>query len=359
MYAGPYASAMRVALLTNFIPPYRVSLFRALAQQVGELRVFVSTAMESTRAWQPEWADLDVVVQKSWTTQQRWRDTAFEEPVEVHVPYDTLWRLARYRPDRIITGELGLRSLQALAYGKAARTPVVVWATLSERTEQQRGAARRMLRKFMIPRFAAAIVNGEAGARYLRRYRNDQPLRIPYTTDMAPFLALPLTGRPRRLLYVGALTPRKGFDLLLEACLRHDIELLVVGDGPLRREARTVEYVGQVPYHELPGWFERAGFLVVPSRADEWGVVVNEALAAGVPVIGSSFSQAVDELIVEGENGWRFEPRDVTALAEAIARATAIDDQTLDRMRTCARETARRLHPEDAAQRIAHLLKTL
>ncbi|HEY0672864.1 MAG TPA: glycosyltransferase family 4 protein [Longimicrobiales bacterium] len=350
---------MRVALLTNFIPPYRVSLFRALRKRVGELRIFISTTMESGRAWPVDWQDLDVVVQKSWTIRRSWKQPEFEEPLEVHFPYDTLQQLAHYRPDRIITAELGARSLQALLFGKSKRIPVVLWATLSDRTEEHWGFARRALRKFMIPRFDRVIVNGADGARYIKRFRDDAPLQVPYTTDTAPFLALPLEPRGRELLFVGSLTRRKGFHLLLDACAAHKFKLLVVGDGPLRREQPTIEYAGNVPYDDLPRWFARAGFLIMPSLADEWGVVVNEALAAGVPVIGSNYSQAVAELIEEGRNGWRFDPTDADAVAGAIKRALATDDDTLQRMRAQAREAARALHPDAAAERIAHLLKNL
>ncbi len=350
---------MRVALLTNFIPPYRLSLYQALQRHVGTLRIFVSTHMESGRAWEVDWQDLDVVKQKTITRRHTWRQSGFSEPIDMHIPYDTLMQLARFSPDRIITGELGMRSLQALLYGKATRTPVVLWATLSDHTEQNRGRARSTLRRWMIPRFDNVIVNGEGGARYIRRYRQDAPLPVPYTTDMQPFLSLPLQGRGRDLLYVGALTERKGFHLLLESVAALNARLIVVGDGPLYREAANVHYARHVPYEQLPHWYERAGFLIMPTLADEWGVVVNEALAAGVPVLGSKYSQAVEELIIDGQNGWRFDPLDRQEMARLITRAQALDADEHARMRAAARETARRLHPEDAAQRIAQLLKSL
>jgi glycosyltransferase involved in cell wall biosynthesis len=350
---------MRVALLTNFIPPYRVSLFTALRRQVGELRVFISTRMEGSRSWEPEWGDLDVVVQRALTFRRKWRTSQFEEPSELHVPYDTMAQLHRYRPDVVITGELGMRSLQALIYGKALAIPVVLWATLSDRIERERKGARVVLRKVIIPRFAAVITNGAEGARYIKRFRADDPIRVPYTTDMSGFYSIPLTGRERKLLFVGALTRRKGFHLLLDACRAKGYAVVVIGDGPLREELPGVEYTGPVDYRELPAWYQRGGFLIMPSLADEWGVVVNEALAAGVPVVGSVYSQAVDELIQDGKNGFRFEPRDVEAVIVAVERASRTSDQDLLRMREHARATAALLEPESAAARIADLVKTL
>jgi glycosyltransferase involved in cell wall biosynthesis len=350
---------MRVALLTNFIPPYRVSLYRAIREETGALRVLVSTEMEASRDWTADWGDLDVAVQRSLRFQRTWKGSGFEEPYELHVPYDTVQQLVRFRPDVIVTGELGARSLQALVYAKRAGVPVVLWATLSDRIEQHRNRARKALRRALIPRFDKVIVNGADGARYIARYRADDPVHVPYTTDMAAFHALPVDRVARGLLFVGSLTERKGFHFLLEACRKRGFQLSVVGHGPLRTDLPNVRYSGSIPYATLPDWFARAGFLIMPSLADEWGVVVNEALAAGVPVIGSVYSQAVDELIEDGVNGWRFEPTDADAVADAIERALATSEDELIQMRTNARATSHRLEPADAASRIAQLLKSL
>ena len=107
----------RVALLVNFIPPYRVSVFRALRAEVRELQVLVSTPVEANRSWPAEWADLPVIVQRSLSVRKRWkRPGGFPEDGFVHVPYDTIAQLRRFQPDVILSGELGVRSWLAAAY---------------------------------------------------------------------------------------------------------------------------------------------------------------------------------------------------------------------------------------------------
>ena len=104
------------------------------------------------------------------------------------------------------------------------------------------------------------------------------------------------------------------------------MRLDIVGDGPLRvpleeqyrDSGLMLNWVGNVQYDELPRWYGEAEFLVFPTLGDEWGLVVNEALAAGLPVIGSSYSQAVEELVRCGENGWVFAPESVGAVQQAI-----------------------------------------
>lgn len=117
--------------------------------------------------------------------------------------------------------------------------------------------------------------------------------------DMASFLRPATTPPPdpSSLLYVGQLIHRKNVTTLLAAMvdLPAGVRLTVVGDGPveshLRKRVRAmgldarVDFVGYVPYRDLPGVMHRHAHLVLPSRQEVWGLVVNEALAAGMHVV--------------------------------------------------------------------------
>jgi glycosyltransferase involved in cell wall biosynthesis len=95
-----------------------------------------------------------------------------------------------------------------------------------------------------------------------------------------------------------------------------------------------------------------AGILAFPTLADEWGLVVNEAMAAGLPVLGSLYGQSVEELVTDGETGWTFRPDHVDEFDAALGRALATPAAELDRMRAVARGRAARLTPEFVAGRI-------
>ena len=112
---------MRVALLQNFVAPYRVLFYERLAAKVGAFRVFVSTPMESDRCWAVEWGTLDVAVQRNLTVRRPYHDgLGFSRELQMHLPYDTIPRLLKFRPDAVISVELGARSLQAVLYKSAA-----------------------------------------------------------------------------------------------------------------------------------------------------------------------------------------------------------------------------------------------
>ena len=76
---------------------------------------------------------------------------------------------------------------------------------------------------------------------------------------------------------------------------------------------------------ELPRFYAHAGCFIHPALAEPWGLVLNEAMACGLPVLSSSNVGAAEELIDEGTNGWTFDPLDVPAMAAAM---TKMADQT-------------------------------
>ena len=363
---------MRIALLTNFVPPYRVPLFRALAERVSALRIFVSTEMEANREWETDWTGLDVVKQRTVTVKRDWRHPAgFTHRNYVHVPWDTIPALTRFRPDAVITGELGARTIQSVVWGRhIGHRPVLVWATLSERHEQGRG--RERLRRWLLAQASGVLTNGESGARYLRSLgmANARIFPLPQPIDVRPFERAPSAREAvdaHSLLYVGALTAAKGLNQLFDALERRAstrpqerIEVTLAGSGPLREglEQRPrpgnlqVHFLGHIPYAALPELYAAHGILVFPSLDDEWGLVVNEAMASALPVLGSIHAQAVEELVEDGGSGWWFDPEDPDSFDAALARALDTPVPVLDVMREAARRRAHQHDPEDGARRI-------
>ena len=304
---------MRVALLQNFVAPYRVPLYERLRDCGAELRVFVSTRMESDRSWEVDWGTLNVVVQKNMTLRRSQPDVrGFARTIQIHFPYDTIPLLWRYRPDVVISVELGLRTLQVAIY-KMLRpsTRLLIWCKLSEHSERSWGRMRLALRRFLLARADAVLVNGESGARYIASFGvpDHMIVRLNQPVVVALFARAtrerPETARTR-MLCCGMLSSRKGvlpflkeLDVWARAHPDEQLELWWLGDGELRDELHqfpcapnlSQRFLGAVPYAELPDWYSQADILVFPSLLDEWGLVVNEAMASGLPVLGSIYAQ--------------------------------------------------------------------
>jgi glycosyltransferase involved in cell wall biosynthesis len=144
-----------------------------------------------------------------------------------------------------------------------------------------------------------------------------------------------VAGGRRLAIVVGRLVPLKGIEPLLAAWqrlpseVRREWRLVFVGDGPLRSlvdraAAAGVAAVGFVQREEIADWYRAADLTIFASLGDVWGLVVNESLACGTPVLCSLHAAACDDLIEHGENGLVFDPADregtVSALAEALTR---------------------------------------
>ncbi|NER33265.1 MAG: glycosyltransferase family 4 protein [Oscillatoria sp. SIO1A7] len=334
-------------------------LYKAVADRVMDFQMLISTPMEPNRKWDPDWEGLNVTVQRNITLKRSWRHPqGFSEPLYVHIPYDTIWLLRKLRPEVIISGEMGLRTLQALAYHKLApKSKLILWAMVSEHSEQGRGWLRERLRPWLVSQADAVMVNGKSGARYVRQLgiAEEKIFLVTKTIDISLFASIPLDRDPHlayRLLSVGQLVPRKGLEPFLSVLVRwvkahpeRNLEFWIVGDGPLRKtlerqvlpENLTLRFLGSLPYAKLPEIYAQAGIKVFPTLADEWGMVTNEAMAAGLPVLGSLYGQSVEELVVDGVTGWAFRPDDAEEMYSALDRALSTPIEVLAQMRREAR----------------------
>ncbi|HEX3726963.1 MAG TPA: glycosyltransferase family 4 protein [Pirellulales bacterium] len=370
-----------VVLLTNFIPPHALPVYTALAERVRKLTVLISTPMESNRQWLPEWGTLDVRVQRTLTVQRPWKHrVGFRDKLSVHIPWNTIGLLRKLRPDVVISGEMGARSLLSACY--AALTPstrLIVYATLSEHTEQSRGWLRYLLRRVLARHVHTFAANGASGTRYLTRTLGVDPSRIchvPYTI-VPDLFDRGSVSRPsrlaHRLVFAGQFIERKGLLPFVEAlalwAADHPdrmVEFDLIGSGPLQAKLEAtsrpanlrLRFLGQCEYGELPARYQEAGIFVFPTLADEWGMVVNEALSAGLPVLGSLYSQAVEELCLEGETGWRFRPDRPREIYDAIERALDTPAERLEQMRRRGRQCVERLTPEYVADAFLAAIQT-
>ena len=334
----------RVVFLTHYIPLYQVRVLQSIAARVRDFQILLSTPIEPNRDFQPDWSGLNVTVQNSWTLRRRWRhpDGGFDDQLYVHVPYDTSARLRSMKPDVVMSLELGARSAGAAMYCRRHdETKLVLCTYMSERTERGRGFLRRKLRQRLLKSADAVTYNGPSCKNYLTEFGvpDDQMFHLPYAADDRTIYQGPVqrdeSSCRSRLLVVGQLSQRKGVDRLVaqlaaycQANSGRSVEVVFAGDGPLRGELESmpvpsnlkVNLLGNVPAEELAVWMLRCGVLLAPTLADEWMLVVNEALHAGVPVIGSVHAQAVTTLVQDDVNGWSYDPMESGSIDQALDR---------------------------------------
>ncbi len=180
-------------------------------------------------------------------------------------------------------------------------------------------------------------------------------VNLPYFSDLLRFSDEQKKEREcassdRAFLFSGALTHRKGADLVAKGFVRlrsegFSVRLKLMGAGAMEHDLRQilancrdrVEFVGFCDWDELPEVYATADVLCVPSRYDGWGLVVPEGLAAGLPVISTKQTGAAVEFIQTGRNGWLVAPNDGEAVYHAMRAAASIDPGELYAMSSEAR----------------------
>lgn len=361
-----------VAVLLNFLPPYQLPVIEEFAKRVRKLTVLISTPMEGNRSWGVDWGDLNVEVQRTVTWLRQWRiGNSFTEDNYIHVPWDTIFRLKSLSPDVIISSQLGPRSILSTCYKLLAKRARLVFSLgLSEHTERGRSRARTLARKWQLGRCESVIVNGRSGQRYLESLgvESSRIFRCPYATSPI-FLERGSAFRPpeiaHRLLYSGRFVELKGVMPFLDVLRRwaeahpdRAVDIDFVGEGPLERAIAgfpmpqnvRIKVFGKTDYDQLPAVYQTRGILVLPTLQDEWAMVVNEALASGMPVLGSRYSQAVEDLCIDGVNGWTFRPDVGNEMEQALDAAFATTYDELNAMRHAARESVSEVTAQLAAQ---------
>jgi glycosyltransferase involved in cell wall biosynthesis len=369
---------MRVALVTNILPAYRVPVFRALAATPGwQLRVFLSSGSAC-----PENPGFDVELVKGFCFERRIASRgrgSVAQVVTAHLPWGLPGALLRFQPDVVISGELGWRTLLALALCRLIGAQLVIWSYHSKTGVTSAGPVLRAVRRRLLASAGAVIGMGRQ-ARETLVALGVPPARLfdaPNAHDHDAFLlarervepesvrralAEGLGCRDRIALVAGRLVPMKGIAPLLAAWerlpekIRDDWTLLFVGSGPLESmidEASAAEpdgaivHVPEVERLELVDYYAAARLLVFASLADPWGLVVNEAFACGLPVLCSRHAGCADDLLRPGENGWLFDPTEPAEFVSALEQALSTPD--LERLARGARDTAERFRPEAMA----------
>lgn len=167
------------------------------------------------------------------------------------------------------------------------------------------------------------------------------------------------------LLFVGQFIHRKAVDVLLKACdgLEGKPYVLLVGGTPTEEYREIIERLGLENIHFMPfvsrevlrRYYEAADVFVLPTREDTWGLVVNEAMAAGLPVVATRRCVAACELVTDGVNGYLVETEQVDALRDRLR--TLLNDPALRyRFGTNSRRIIEAYTYENMARVIANAL---
>ena len=341
---------MRIVLITNTPPPYRVPIFSRLAHMPGiDFHVVFCARREPNRAWDLPSMDFThhFLRERFFTVGERY----------VHNNPDVVPLLLRLKPDIVITDGFNPTHLYAFITACARGSAHIAMTDGTWQSEQSLSLKHRLVRRLVFRRSRAFIAASEGGQKLFRSY-HVRPEACFYSwlcVDNQRFFP-PDHRSPRDydFIFCGRFEPAKDPLFALAVAretsrrLQRKVRLLFVGSGsldqPLRSQALTETDTMDAHFHgfaqqaELPLLYQSARIFLFPTHGDVWGVVANEACAAGLPVIVTPDAGVAGELVVNNINGY-VRPREVTLWAECAQclltqreRWRAFSEQSLRRV---------------------------
>jgi len=331
----------RVAYVTGEPTPYRTPHLQAIAERPGiDLHVIYAARTIQGRTWTVP------------SSQNATYLGGFSLPTTPILHHDYLvtpkiWPLLnRLEPDCVVVGGWSLMATQlAILWCRTHGVPYLLQS--DNHLLEPRASCVRTLKQVVlphvVPQAAGWLVPGSLALEHIEHYgaRRERAVIFPLTIDVDEFARRADSFRPERdsirrelglapttvvVLQVGRLVHLKAADVLIRAVAAADAPLLLVGDGPEERRLRalaetlgaSVTFTGLLENDELVRMYVAADVFVLASRRETWGVVVNEAMAAGLPLVVSDQVGAGRDLVVAGRNGEVVPADDVDALASAL-----------------------------------------
>lgn len=344
----------RLVIITEIISPYRIPLFNALADR-GDIDlhvVFLSETDPGLREWKVYKDEIKFSYQV--LRSRRWQIGKYNYLLNVGIFH----ALDLARPEVILCGGYNyFASWQGLLWARLHRTPFLLWSESTLRDSRSGHPVVELLKTEFLRHCSGFVVPGRAALEYLvsRGLRKGRIYTAVNSVDNDLFASAAACARrnaaqrrselglpDRYFLFAGRLVPEKGvFELLsayakLDGALRQEIGLVFVGDGAARHalEAEssgvkpgTIKFAGFAQREQLGSYYALAEMLILPTYTDTWGLVVNEAMACGLPVILSEAAGCGVDLVTEKWNGCFVPPKDVKALALVMGALASKADQ--------------------------------
>jgi len=284
--------------------------------------------------------------------------------------------IRRSRPDVVIVGGWDrIAYLTPFTMQFFSSFKVVLWSESTALDGRHSSYLRTRVKRMVVAMSAATVVPGVAaldyakalGARRVAVARN--AVALPQERSIEELAS---AGRDTlTALYIGRLSHEKGVDVLLQAWSnvqrRIKAQLVIVGSGPeeaaLRHmeknlELKDVRWIPFLPPSELDRWYRSADVLVLPSRSEPWGFVINEAMGEGLPVIASDVCGASRDLITDGVTGWMVAPDEHEVLANRIVEALS-DGPRRAEVARAAKALIAEYTPDSWASSMANLVESL
>jgi glycosyltransferase involved in cell wall biosynthesis len=360
-------NSLRVAIVTNIPTPYRRPVFEILGAMPDiTLKVIYCSAREPDREW-----DLKATEYDAEYLNDRFVTVGDKF---IHSNPEVFGALHRFKPDVVIGTGFNPTHLFAFLYAKMFGCAFVPMTDGTFDSERALSGIHKWVRRRVYRRSKAFIAASDGGFDLYESYNVD-PVKIfksHLCCDNDTFEREPDTQKKYDLIFSGRFSELKNPLFALDVAniaaslLGRSLSLAFLGAGPLEKEMRRmasqlferveIHFLGFAKQSELAAIYKKARVMLFPTLADVWGVVANESLAAGVPVIISPVAGCVPELVRHQCSGLVV-PLRVELWARAII-GLLNDPPLCQQMGDAGREIVKGYNYHNAAQGIADAART-
>jgi len=332
-----------IVLITNIPTPYRLPLFNEINGQLNEkgmeLHVIFSESGYKRRKFEIDFTKVNF----KYTILEGGKITSQKDSEKTYFFYFGLWKvLNAIKPAQIIVAGFSSASIITALWSQKNKTPFSIWSGSITTEQRNTSFIRRLIRKQLIQRAYSFIAYGNKAKDYLINNRAE-PSKIQigintvdttfYQEETKKLKSAFLESGIFTFIYLGYLVPRKNVNKVLEAVRllkekRSDFRLIIIGDGESKSELmefseknqlnHQIEFTGYKQKQELPYFFAQADALLFQSNFDIWGLVLNEAMAAGICCLSTKNAGASFDLIQENINGMTIDYNQTQAVAEKM-----------------------------------------
>lgn len=307
---------MKLVIITNHPPPFRIPIYEIIGKMPGiDLQVIFCSRREPNRRWKLPPLNFDhVFLKERFVT----RGDIF-----IHNNPDVIGALRRFQPDVIVTTGFNPTYLYAFFYAMAKGIAHVPMTDGTEVSEQALSAWHKLVRRIVYARSHAFLAASDGGRRLYQSYgiESDHCFKSCLCIDNERYL-LDMPEEKKRYDFifcariVAGKNPLFALEVARETARRLDrkVRILYVGSGDQEDEVRRqsaltpelvdAEFHGFAAQEDLPSLYGSAKIFLFPTLSDVWGVVANEAAAAGLPIIVSPHAGVAGELVLNGDSGF-------------------------------------------------------
>lgn len=287
-------------------------------------------------------------------------------------------KLKEINPDVFVNGAgyFHPQSFIALSEWKKKSTgKLVLWSESTER-DQPRKFYKEFIKKQTLKIYDGAIVAGQDHKSYLEKlkFSSDKIQVVGNVVNNSFFENKTPSTQRKGILFVGRLLEIKNVDFLLKAYKKYQNQvdnpeqLIIVGDGPekefledftQKNEIKNVSFEGNLQIDEVQKLYNASRFFVLPSKSEPWGLVVNEAMAAGLPVLVSQKCGCAGELVKHQKNGYIIQVEDTEDLTEKLLELHNLDQKKYDSMSDASRDIISNFTPDTYAAKCEFLFNKI